>query len=257
MEFINIMKFYRFAALIIIFTSCATKKSIHYFQDSETYEPQEISYQDPTIQPNDVLNIQVSALELEVAAPYNFQVPNNGQNNNNQGSEGYVVNSSYHINFPILGIINVKGLTTEQLEKKITAILIDDNHINDPAVRVRLMNAKFTVLGSVARPGTINYTDQNLNIVQAIGLAGDLSINGVREDILLIREIDKVRRVTHLDLTSMDLTSNPYYYIKPNDIIYVKQNGPEVKRAGYIPSLTALLGFATFTFGIIALLTAN
>lgn len=253
------MRLYFTLCVFLILASCATKKEVHYFQDSSAYQSEKLNYEDATIQPNDILNIKVSALELEIAAPYNFQVPNNGQGNNNQNQmlDGYVVNKAYKINFPILGLIDVKGLTTEDLEQKITKILIDDNHIKDPTVRVRLMNAKFTALGSVGRPGTINFTDQNLTIIQALGLAGDLTLNGVREDVLLIREVDGIRRVTHLDLTSMDITSSPYYFIKPNDIIYVKQNGPEVKRAGYIPSLTALLGFATFAIGIIALLSAN
>lgn len=252
------MRLLLMALIILSLASCATKKDVHYFQDSAAYESEPLVYEDATIQPNDILNIKVSALQMEVAAPYNFQLPNTGQNNNqNQVFDGYVVNKNFEVNFPILGTITVEGLTTEQLEKKLTSMLIDGNHIKDPTVRVRLMNAKFTVLGSVGSPGTINFTDQNLTIIQALGLAGDLTLNGVREDVLLIREVDGMRRVTHLDLTSMDITSSPYYFIKPNDIIYIKQNGPEVKRAGYIPSLTALLGFATFAIGIIALLSAN
>jgi polysaccharide export outer membrane protein len=239
--------------------SCTTKKDVLYFQDSEGYPNTPLVYEDVTIQPNDILTIRVTALDVEVAQPFNIQVVNPGQGNNqnNQNLNGYVVNKDYKINFPILGKIDVKGMTPEDLEQTITQMLIDGDQLKDPTVNVRIANAKFTVLGEVNRGGTIRFTDQNLTILQAIGLAGDLSINGKRDDILLIREVDGMRRVARLDLTSMDITESPYYFIKPNDVIYVNPNGPEVKRAGYIPSLAALLGFVSATLAIVLIVQNN
>ena len=252
------MRFLLVLLLISSIYSCSSKKEVIYFQDSQAYQETALIYEDATIQPNDILIIRVSALVVEMAVPYNIQVVNTGQSGGqNQNLDGYVVDKAYEINFPVLGTISVKDMTTQDLEKKIVQLLIDGDHLNNPTVNVRISNAKFTALGEVNRAGTINFTDQNLTILQAIGLAGDLTLNGNREDILLIREIDGVRRVTHLDITSMAITESPFYYVKPNDVIYVTPNGPEVKRAGYIPSVGALLGIVSFTIGIVLLVRNN
>ena len=99
--------------------------------------------------------------------------------------DGYVVSKDYTIKFPILGLISVKGLTPFKLEDYLKKRLEEGNHLKNPTVNVRIMNSKFTVLGQVNCPGTITYTDINLTILQALGLAGDLTINGKREDITL------------------------------------------------------------------------
>jgi polysaccharide export outer membrane protein len=250
-----------FLLFVLVLSSCASKKDILYFQDNASYSPTVLNYEEPTIQPNDNLIIQVSALDMEAAEPYNFQMPGNGMQmnagNNAANLQGYIVNKNFEINFPVLGKLSVKGQTVEALEETIRQLLIDGQHLANPTVRVRISNAKFTVLGELGG-ATINFTDQNLTILQAIGLAGDLTINGKRDDIILIREIDGVRTVAHLDLTSLDkITQSPYYFIKPNDVIYVQPNGPAVKRAGYLPSLGALLGLVSFGIGLALLIQNN
>jgi polysaccharide export outer membrane protein len=99
------------------------------------------------------------------------------------------------------------------------------------------MNAKFTVLGEVNKPGTYTFNEENISVLQALGYAGDLTINGVRNDILIIREENNVKTYAKIDLTSKDWFNSPYYYIKPNDVVYVNPNGAKVKSAGYIGSL--------------------
>ena len=236
----------------LILSSCSSKKDVLYFQDSTSYKDTPLAYQDITIQPNDILSIRVSALAPETVIPYNFQVIDQNQGAGQQQLNGYTVTTNHEINFPILGKINVENLTTNLLEEKITRALIEGGHLKDPTVNVRIINAKFTVLGASGGQ-TISFTDPNLTILQAMGMAGDLTLNSVRDDVLLIRETDGIRKVTHLDLTTMDITNSPYYYIKPNDVIYIKPNGPEIKKAGYIPSLASLLGIVSFTIGIVLL----
>ena len=97
-----------------------------------------------------------------------------------------------------------------------------------------MLNAKVTILGEVRSPGTYNFTEQNITLMQALGYAGDLTINGKREDVLITREINGVRQVTHIDLTTSDFMSSPYYFIKPNDVIVINPNNPKVKSAGFI-----------------------
>lgn len=256
------MKFNSFLFSIIVLwllSSCATKKEILYFQDIDEQDNTEMTYVESLIQPNDVLQIDVVTLTPEAAAPYNMQ--NNGQQGGgNAGGQmlilqGYLVAPDYTINFPILGKISVADMTTRALAKDIEDRLEASNQLIAPTVNVRLLNAKFTVLGEVNNPGTISFMEQNITLVQALGLAGGLTINGVREDVVVMRVEKGIKRVTHIDLTKTDWMNGPFAFIRPNDLIIVDQNGPEVKRAGYINSPVALLGIVTTGITLIILLT--
>ena len=133
-------------------------------------------------------------------------------------------------------------------------LLVSGEHLRDPTVMISLLNAKFTTLGEMGT-GTHYFSENNLTILQAIGMAGDLNINGLREDIVLIREIDGKRNIVHLDLTSATLFDSPYYYIKPNDLIYVKPNDVRVRSAGFITGPTALIGLGTLIVSTILLVS--
>lgn len=240
----------------LLISACVSKKEILYLQDADITAANNIVYTNSKIQPNDVLSIDVDALVPQSAIPYNKAGENSG------GAsiallqlKGYLVSESLTINFPILGVIDVKDQTTQELALYLRELLESEGHLKNPTVNVRLINAKVTILGEVNAPGTFNFTEQNITLLQALGYAGDLTINGKREDILLMREELGVRQITHIDLTSSEWLDGPYYFIKPNDVIVVNQNNPKVKTAGYIPSLSALLGVMTVSLSLILLLT--
>ena len=130
-------------------------------------------------------------------------------------------------------------------------ILIEGKHLSEPIVTARLMNAKFTVLGEVSKPGTYNYSEQNISVLQALGYAGDLTINGKRENVLLIREENNAKTYITIDMTSKQWFGSPYYYIKPNDVIYVNPNGPKVKTAGYIGNLGTFISIVSLSLSMI------
>jgi polysaccharide export outer membrane protein len=176
-----------------------------------------------------------------------------GQNQNVQ-NQGYLVSKDLEIKLPILGNVSVANKTLNELEIAIENLLISGEHLNDPTVMISLLNAKFTTLGEMGT-GTHYFSENNLTILQAIGMAGDLNINGLRDDIILIREIDGQRTVAHLDLTAATLFDSPYYFIKPNDLIYVKPNDVRVRSAGFITGPTALIGFGTLILTTILLLS--
>src|SRR5690606_2920350 len=121
---------------------------------------------------------------------------------------GYVVSLNNTVNIPVLGEISSENKTTHELAQHITELLVSGGHLADARVDVRLLNAKITILGEVRSPGTFNYTDQNMTLLQALGYAGDLTINGERTDILMTREVDGVRKVTHIDLTSAEFMNS-------------------------------------------------
>jgi polysaccharide export outer membrane protein len=158
--------------------------------------------------------------------------------------QGYIVNSFGDIEMPIIGRVQVNNLTREQAEKKIRQRL--DNYLKDPYVSVRIVNYKFTVQGEVRQPGTFEVFDPNLTLLQALGMAGDLTIRGKRENILIIRTNGNERIVRRVDLTKTDWMNSPFYFVKQNDVIYVEPNNPQVKTAGFITNVGTLISAVSF-----------
>ena len=226
MKNIKILNIFSLGILIIV-QSCVTKKKILYVQDGYAYLPVEISYTDNTIQVDDILDIRVGALIPEAAIPFNKNPLGVQQSNlsiDRMKLEGYLVSQNKTINFPILGTLSVADKTLIDLEKEIIKLLKDGGLLIDPTVTVRLINAKVTILGEVNRPGTYNFTENSISFLQALGLAGDLTINGNRDDVLILRTVDNVLTTNYVDLTSANWLNGPFERIKPNDIIIVKPN---------------------------------
>ena len=241
----------------LLLNSCATKKEILYFQDAEQFNNTPISYIRPTIQPNDILKITVGALVEETARPYNRSASGTPQGGNIDlmKLEGYLVSENYTINFPQLGELSVKDKTIQLFQQELTWLLEDGGHLKDPTVNVRLLNAKVTILGEVRGPGTYGFTEESITLLQALGLAGDLTINGKREDILLVRETEGVYKTAHIDLTSAELLTSAYYLIKPNDVIMVNPNGPKIKSSGFVGNIGTLLSVFSILLSTILLIT--
>jgi polysaccharide export outer membrane protein len=232
-------------------------------QDIESKNQTNVNYTNSLIQPNDVLFITVSALNPEAAQIYNMQAMGGGNGGGGGGMNnpgmlalmGYLVTPDYNINFPVLGEIPVKDMTTTELSEDITKRLINGGHLKNPTVLVRLVNAKFTIIGNANGARTITFTEQNITLVQALGLAGGFDVNVIRDDVVIMREEKGVRQISHIDLTKTDWMDGPYYFIKPNDVILINPNDPAVKRAGYITGPAAIIGFAASLLGLAFLLT--
>ena len=151
--------------------------------------------------------------------------------------------------------LSVKEKTTQDLENDIKKLLVDGGYLINPNVTVRLLNAKVTILGEVQRPGTFTFTENNISLLQALGLAGDLTINGSREDVMVLRYIDGVQTTARINLTSAGFIGGPYQMVKPNDVIIVNPNSAKVKTAGYVGNISAILGIASILLTSIVLLT--
>ncbi|MBS1620176.1 MAG: polysaccharide biosynthesis/export family protein [Bacteroidetes bacterium] len=187
------------------------------------------------IQKNDLLNISVSSLNPEASAVFN--TPNvytynmNGANANM--IQGYLVNSEGVIQFPILGNLKAAGQTKEQLKEMITKKLVDQKLLTDPIVTVRFLNFRVTVLGEVNHPGVLSVPNEKISLLEALGLAGDLTIYAKRDNVLVIREDDNGdKEIKRVDLNTTELLSSPYYYLRSNDIVYVEPNKSKVASAG-------------------------
>lgn len=223
--------FYIFFALFL--ASCATPEDFYYLRDAGNEKiagnPADTLTSNPVIQPGDQLSIVVSSSSPELTLLLNS---NNlgGTQQNTQGNisitAGYYVTNNETVEFPKLGVIATKGLTFKNLEHTIEKGLTD--YVKDVAVTVRRMNFRVTILGEVARPGLYNIPYDRINILQAIGNAGDLTIFGKRDNLLLVRETAQGKETVRLSLYDKELLSSPYYYLKSGDVVYVEPNKTRV-----------------------------
>tara|TARA_X000000368_G_C23040366_1_gene716573 strand:+ start:93 stop:863 length:771 start_codon:yes stop_codon:yes gene_type:complete len=243
---------------VLMLSACTSKRQMVYLKGIEKYTNTDIVKQKTSsrIQIDDILRIEVRSMIPEAAIVYNRvpqQQTNTSTNINLLQLEGYLVSSDYTINFPVLGVIKVTG-TTLELEQEITKRLLEEGHLVNPTISVRLLNGKFTVLGEVSKPGTYSFLEKNLNVLQALGYAGDLTISGKRNNITLIRELGGIRSSARLDLTSKDLLDNPAYYIRNNDVIIVNPNFNRIKSAGFIGSPQSIASIASLLLSITLLI---
>ena len=229
---------------VVMLTSCVSRKEILYLNDLKASDSANFQWSDVIIQPNDILSVKITADDMELAIPYNLSAGNGAQNI--QGTQlllqGYLVSNEGEINIPVLGTILVKGLTYTQIEEKIQKELTEKQLLKNPVVVCRIVNAKVTILGEVRSPGTYTFYENNLTILQALGLAGDLNITGVRKKIKVVRMENNQQLVGEIDLTQKDWMNSPFYFIKPNDVIVVDPNTAKVKSAGIIGNAGTLLG---------------
>ena len=244
-----------FFVIICLFGSCSSEKQLIYLNDN-TYSITEVSNPIYTLKPQDILKIDVHSMSPEAAIPYNkIGQSNINQNINILQLEGYLISDKHTLLFPTLGIINVKGKTTSDLEYEINKRLRDGGHLINPIVTFRILNGRFRVLGVVKSPGTYSFVGQRLTILQALGYAGDLTIDGKRTELQLIRETKGKRIIFDINLNEVNTLDAPYYYIHSNDVIIVKPNFSKVKSAGFIGSPQSISSIASLLLSITLLLT--
>jgi len=245
-----------FGLLFFMITSCATRKEIVYFQDADQLDLNSISQSfEPIIEKNDILYISVSSIDDQVVKPFQrtTEASSSGLSNSNPVLQGYLVNPEGNIRFPVLGDIAVTGLTRGQVEEDLKSKLRE--YVLDAVVDVRIMNFKITVLGEVRNPGVFTINDERVTLPQALGLAGDLTEDGKRENVVVIREEDGKQKVSRIDMTKTALFSSPFYFLKQNDVVYVEPSLKGVKKSGFIPDIPALLSVVTIILSATILLT--
>ncbi len=242
--------FFGIILLLSMLSACTSPKKIIYLQDLETNASQSFTqnYQ-PKIQPDDVLSIKVSAIDIEAAKPFNMYESTGTQ----LKPITYLVTASGTIHFPVLGTIKVAGLSTEALTAVVTKKLT--TYIKNPIVNIRLLNFKITVLGEVNAPGTYQVPNERISILEAIGLAGDLTIQGKRSSVLLVREQDGKRTSVTIDLTDKDLLTSPYYYLAQNDVLYVEPNKAKINSSSVGASTGIIMSSISILISVIAIFT--
>lgn len=219
---------YLLLCLIVLLASCSAPKEVLYLQDIATVKEENIDKNyEVIIHKDDLLAILVNSKDPELALPFNMPVVTyqiGGQTSVQQRLLGYLVDQNGDIDFPILGKIHVEGLTRMQVTESIKQKLMEEDLIKDPIVTVQFLNFKVSVMGEVARPGTFDISGDRITLLEALSMAGDLTIYGRRDRVAVIREKDGKRRITYHDLRSSDIFQSPCYYLQQNDIVYVEPN---------------------------------
>ncbi|WP_256010010.1 polysaccharide biosynthesis/export family protein [Desertivirga xinjiangensis] len=212
--------------LILFITSCGSYNRVPYFQDVNQKIPSKEAidnYTSLTVQPEDILGISVSSLNPEASSIFNYNlhtITGTNQTTNNNPVIGYLVDRKGEIQLPLIGNYKVSGQTTSELRENIRKKLL--TYLKEPVVNIRILNFKVSVMGDVARPGVYQVQNERITIPEAISLAGDLNITGLRDNVMLIRETNGTREYIPIDLTSKKLFTSPYYYLRSNDVIYVQ-----------------------------------
>lgn len=218
------MKFRTVYPLIVVFLitvlteSCITRKDISYFQDiTDSLSVQKITQGfEAVIQSGDILSIHVSSLSKEASSFFNVI----GEKTDEQVANTYLVDAYGLIELPLIGPVKVSGLTTQYAKDSLKIKL--NNYLVDPTVNIRIRNFKVTVLGEVSQPGVYTIPNEKITLMEALGLAGDMTIFARRVNVLVIREGQGSRQFVKLDLTSKEFFESEYYYLHSNDIVYVE-----------------------------------
>ncbi|NDV57781.1 polysaccharide biosynthesis/export family protein [Bacteroides sp. 519] len=250
--------------LCLLLASCGTSKKILYLQDMPINQLEQITNKtDITIQPKDMISIVVSSKDPQLALLFNLPRAtvrmDHLSNNSSSNGEilGYTVDSKGNIDFPVLGYLNVKDKTREQLAQFIKAKIMEEDLIKDPVVTVDFLNLHFSVQGEVASPGEYSIDRDNITLLEAISKAGDLTIYGKRDGVIVIREENNTRIAHQVDLRSTDLFNSPAFYLKQNDVIYVQPNtvraGQSTVNDNNVKSVSLWISIASFltTLGVL------
>ncbi len=236
----QIKKIFAILAFALLLASCSAPRQIIYFQDfkKEGVSDRKIAATgEIRVQPGDKVSILVNSRDPLLMNLFNLpiiaqQVGTENSTSTARGISGYTVNKDGNINFPVLGTLRIEGMTREEIAAHIKEELISRDLVKDPVVTVEFMNLAVSVLGEVTRPGRYSIDKERVSILDALSMAGDLTIYGKRANVMVMREQDGVQHIYTVDLRSADsVYSSPVYYLRQNDVVYVEPNGPRVRQS--------------------------
>ena len=243
---------------VVLFSACNSTKEVVYLQDVEPLKQQDIERKyEVFIHEDDLLSIMVNSKDPELALPFNMPLVTYQIGSESPGQQrvlGYLVDTNGDIDFPILGKIHVAGLSRLELRDLIKEKLISGDYIKDPVVTVQFLNYKVSVMGEVARPGSFTITGDRITLLEALSMAGDLTIYGRRDRVAVIREKEGKRTILFHDLRSSDIFTSPCYYLQQNDIVYVTPNKAKARNSDVGNSTSLWFSATSILVSIVSLL---
>jgi polysaccharide export outer membrane protein len=242
---IFIKTIFLFSFLFLLF-SCGSRKDIAYYQNIDSLGAQQnANSYEVKIQPDDLLMIIVSAEDPEIAIPFNFTsalVPNPNKPDMAGGQQiiqNYLVDRAGMIDFPVLGKLQVGGLTRSEVLKSLKEKI--GVYIKKPIINLRIMNFKISLQGEVNLPGTYPISSERVTLIEALSMARDLTIYGKRDNVLVIREINGEKSFNRVDITKSDFINSPFYYLVQNDVVYVEPNKTRVNSSAVGPNTSVII----------------
>ncbi|WP_099370307.1 polysaccharide biosynthesis/export family protein [Sphingobacterium sp. 1.A.5] len=238
--------------LLSLFGSCASKKDLIYFQPDSTALNTSYELNAPRLQPGDILTISITADDIRATEPFNqINIYQTGTPQNaNPFIPTYVIDSEGNIEFPKLGEVKLAGKTRVEAIKDLKEEV--GKYIVNPGVNMTIRNFRVTVLGEVLKPGTYEVENDRITLLEALGMAGDLTINGVRKNVLVIREQNGQKVEYRVDLTKRDALNSPVYYLSQNDVVYVEPNGARIQSSKYTQNTSIFVSIASLIITIVA-----
>jgi polysaccharide export outer membrane protein len=233
--------------IAILFSSCASRKDVVYFQDAGEFETlMDNNTAITKFKVDDLVSIHISSLTPEASAPFNL-VRGASEGGIQPEQVDYLVDQDGMIDFPVIGKIKIEGLSPDELRLMLRERLAD--YLKDPIINIRIRNFTVTVLGQVTRPGTYPISGgEQITILEALGLAGDLTLRGRRDNVLVIRDFNGTKVYYRIDFTSKNLMKSPVYYLSQNDVVYVEPNKQGIKETSVGASTTVIVAVLTTLF---------
>ena len=239
-------------------SSCVSKKKITYFQNDEIDQANVSNNYTTIFKPDDLLQITISAQDLEAVQPFNLPAVTfdvgTGRALGQPVQQAYLIDSKGFIDFPILGMLKIGGLTREETITLFKEKL-DPDYVKGPTINIRITNFKITISGDVKVPGTYTIPNERITIIEALGLAGDTNISGQRNNIKVVREENDKKNEYIVDLRSNKIFTSPIYYLQQNDLIYVEPNNAKAQSAATNQNTGLFVSIGSIVISLIAVLT--
>ena len=244
------------AFVLHFFSSCTSSSKITYLQDVYSNKAVIEKSQDyePKLQADDLLSIVVSADNPENTIPFNLpQIQASLDVNSTQNNiKTYLIDAHGEIDFPVIGKIKLAGLARSEANKKMVSLVSD--YIKNPGINLHILNFKVSVLGEVNRPGSISINSERITLLEALSKAGDLTIYGKRNNILVIREIGGLKTYANIDITKSDFINSPFYYLAQNDVVLVHPNKTKINAASVGPNTSVIISSISLLLTLFVLL---
>jgi polysaccharide export outer membrane protein len=240
--------------ILFLVCSCASRKDLVYYQNIDSVQMTSSNYES-VLQPDDLLTIIVRGDNPEAVVAFNM--PNIAYNTNDervletQRLFTYLIDNTNVINFPVIGKVKVGGMTRSEAEKVLEKEI--SKYVTHPKIDLRILNFKITVQGEVNKPGTYPIGSERVTVLEALSLAGDLTVYGKRNNVLLLRDLNGEKKVVRLDITQADFINSPYYYLHQNDVLYVEPNKTKINSAVVGPNTGIVLSAISLLVTVIAL----
>jgi polysaccharide export outer membrane protein len=254
MKYLSLLRKITPFLVVFLLFSCASRKDVVYYQGVDGMAPQEKSNSyEIKIQPDDLLMIVVSAEDPESVAAFNLgSTSGSSAASGQQSAQSYMVDSSGNIEFPILGTLKVGGLSRSELlgllQQKIRV------YVKNPIINLRITNFKVAVQGEVASPGVYPISSDRVTLIEALSMAGDLTLFGKRNNILIIRENEGIKSFNRVDITKTDFMNSSFYYLAQNDVVYVEPNKAKIGGSAIGASTSLIFSVTSVLITVMALI---